>query len=104
MKTKWPFLLVSAAITSLAVGVAWAQPQPGAAPPTHDWSPAEAGAAPASTPTPPPSAPPKRGAAELEKLAAPIALYPDPLIAVILPASVYPLEIVQAARVVWHDG
>ena len=56
---------------------------------------------PASTPIPPPpSAPPKRGAAELEKLAAPIALYPDPLIAVILPASVYPLEIVQAARFV----
>ena len=49
---------------------------------------------------PPPSAPPKLSAAELEKLAAPIALYPDPLIAVMLPASVYPLEIVQAARFV----
>jgi hypothetical protein len=36
----------------------------------------------------------------LEKLVAPIALYPDPLIATILPASVYPLEIVQAARFV----
>ena len=34
------------------------------------------------------------------KLAAPIALYPDPLIATILPAAVYPLEIVQAARFV----
>jgi len=30
----------------------------------------------------------------------PIALHPDPLIAIILPASVYPLEIVQAARFV----
>jgi hypothetical protein len=49
---------------------------------------------------PPPSAPPKFSAAELEKLAAPIALHPDPLIAIILPASVYPLEIVQAARFV----
>ena len=38
--------------------------------------------------------------AELEKLVAPIALYPDPLLATILPASVYPLEIVQAARFV----
>jgi hypothetical protein len=38
--------------------------------------------------------------ADLEKLVAPIALYPDPLIATILPASVYPLEIVQAARFV----
>jgi hypothetical protein len=48
----------------------------------------------------PPSSAPKRSAADLEKLVAPIALYPDPLIATILPASVYPLEIVQAARFV----
>src|SRR5262249_11756865 len=51
-------------------------------------------------PAPPPSAPAMKGAAELEKLAEPIALHPDPLIAIILPASVYPLEIVQAARFV----
>jgi Protein of unknown function (DUF3300) len=56
--------------------------------------------APASEAVPPPSAAPKRSAAELEKLAAPIALYSDPLIAVILPAAVYPVEIVQAARFV----
>ena len=49
---------------------------------------------------PPPSAPAQRSAAELEKLVAPIALYPDPLIATILPATAYPLEIVQAARFV----
>lgn len=58
---------------------------------------------PAATPTvpaPPPSAPAQRSAAELEKLAMPIALHPDPLIAILLPASVYPLEIVQAARFV----
>src|SRR5882672_7471046 len=35
---------------------------------------------------------------ELEQVAAPIALYPDPLVAQILMASTYPLEIVQAAR------
>jgi hypothetical protein len=52
------------------------------------------------TGAPPPSAPPQRSAAELEKLAAPIALHPDPLISIILPASVYPLEIVQASRFV----
>src|SRR5262245_39748890 len=51
-------------------------------------------------PMSPPSAPGRRGAADLEKLAAPIALHPDPLISVILPASVYPVEIVQAARFV----
>src|SRR5512145_1081573 len=55
---------------------------------------------PASTPAPPPSAPAKRSAAELEKLAMPIALHPDPLISIILPASVYPVEIVMAARFV----
>lgn len=35
---------------------------------------------------------------EIEQLVAPIALYPDPLVAQILMASTYPLEIVQAAR------
>ncbi len=37
-------------------------------------------------------------ATELEQLVAPIALYPDELLAVALPASTYPLQIVQAAR------
>jgi hypothetical protein len=37
-------------------------------------------------------------AEELDQLAAPIALYPDPLIAQILMASTYPLEVVQASR------
>lgn len=49
---------------------------------------------------PPPSAPARRSAAELEKLVAPIALYADSLLATVLPASAYPLEIVQAARFV----
>src|SRR5262245_34751073 len=35
---------------------------------------------------------------ELEQIAAPIALYPDPLVAQIFMASTYPLEVVQAAR------
>lgn len=58
---------------------------------------ASSAAAPAAAP---PAAPPQRSAAELERLASPIALHPDPLIAIILPAAVYPLEIVQAARFV----
>jgi len=37
-------------------------------------------------------------AAELETLVGPVALYPDDLLAIVLPASTYPLEIVQAAR------
>jgi hypothetical protein len=36
--------------------------------------------------------------AELEKLVGPIALYPDDLVAIILPASTSPLQIVQADR------
>ena len=36
--------------------------------------------------------------AELEKLLAPIALYSDPLLAQLLPASAYPVQIVQAQR------
>ena len=36
--------------------------------------------------------------ADLEYLLGPIALYPDPLIALILPASTFPLQIVQADR------
>ena len=50
--------------------------------------------------TPPPAAAVKKSTAELEKLVEPIALHPDPLIAILLPASAYPLEIVQAARFV----
>src|SRR6185503_17282867 len=50
--------------------------------------------------TAPPSAPPGQSEADLDKLVAPIALYPDPLLATLLPASAYPLEIVQAARFV----
>jgi hypothetical protein len=39
--------------------------------------------------------------AELRKLLAPIALYPDPLLAQLLPASAYSVQIVQAQR--WLD-
>ncbi|BBP97147.1 hypothetical protein BSFA1_22760 [Burkholderia sp. SFA1] len=38
------------------------------------------------------------GAASLDTLVGPIALYPDDLIAIILPASTYPVEVVQADR------
>src|SRR3954463_16512614 len=42
---------------------------------------------------------------QLQQLVAPIALYPDPLLAEVLMASTYPLEIVEAER--WmkaHQG
>ncbi|HUQ53299.1 MAG TPA: DUF3300 domain-containing protein, partial [Gammaproteobacteria bacterium] len=34
----------------------------------------------------------------LDDIVGPIALYPDDLVAIVLPASTYPLQIVQAAR------
>jgi hypothetical protein len=37
-------------------------------------------------------------AAELETLVGPIALYPDDLLAVVLPASTFPLQVIEAAR------
>lgn len=51
----------------------------------------------AAQPPPQPAAP-QLGQAELEKLVAPIALYPDDLVAQILAASTYPIEVVQASR------
>ncbi|SAL01516.1 hypothetical protein AWB81_06058 [Caballeronia arationis] len=44
------------------------------------------------------SEPAPLSAADLDKLVGPIALYPDDLIAIILPSATYPLEIVQADR------
>ncbi|MEO1247167.1 MAG: DUF3300 domain-containing protein [Pseudomonadota bacterium] len=41
---------------------------------------------------------PARSGAELDELVGPVALYPDALLAVVLPAAAYPLQIVQAAR------
>ena len=35
---------------------------------------------------------------ELEELVGPVALYPDDLLAIVLPASTYPLQVVQAQR------
>jgi len=60
-------------------------------------SPADAQApAPISTIVPPPA--PQVTPAELDAMLAPIALYPDPLVAQILMASTYPLEVVEADR------
>jgi Protein of unknown function (DUF3300) len=44
------------------------------------------------------SSPAPPSAAQLDKLVAPIALYPDPLVAQILPASTYPVEVIEAER------
>src|SRR5437764_3264061 len=46
----------------------------------------------------------KRTAAELEELLGPIALYPDALIALILPAATFPTDIVLGERYVASGG
>ncbi|MFM8409720.1 MAG: DUF3300 domain-containing protein, partial [Alphaproteobacteria bacterium] len=40
----------------------------------------------------------------LQQLVAPIALYPDPLVAQILPASAYPVQVVEAQRALSNGG
>ncbi|MGZ8160055.1 MAG: DUF3300 domain-containing protein, partial [Methylobacter sp.] len=49
-------------------------------------------------PVQPAPAPDAKPLTDLESLVAPVALYPDPLLAELLVASTYPLEVVQAAR------
>ncbi len=51
-----------------------------------------------STTAQPVSVAPAKPLTDIESLVAPIALYPDPLLAELLVASTYPLEVVQAAR------
>lgn len=54
--------------------------------------------APQTIPPPQATAPTNKPLTDLESLVAPIALYPDPLLAELLVASTYPFEVVQAAR------
>ena len=59
----------------------------------------------AQTPVPPPAPVGQlRSEAELDQMLQPIALYPDPLIAVILPAATLPSEVVLANRYVSGGG
>ena len=76
-----------ALVLSTFPAVAQDQPPPGAQLPP-----------PGAAQQPPQPAAPQLGQAELEKLVAPIALYPDDLVAQILTASTYPIEVVQASR------
>src|SRR5262245_33133999 len=62
-----------------------------------DLSPARAQNAAADT-APPANAPPKLSAEQLDQLVAPIALYPDALLAQVLMASAYPVDVVAADR------
>jgi len=81
-------------IVATAVCVALAAPVPAQTPPPSTPAPAAAAAAPSGAKT--------FSKEELEQLLAPIALYPDALLAQVLMASTYPLDIVAAER--WVKG
>ena len=98
-------LFALAVVTVLAADPLLVEAQQSPAPATTP-APAETAApAPTATPAGAESEQPPENSSftreELEKLLAPIALYPDPLLAQMLPASAYPVQIVQAQR--WLD-
>ncbi len=86
--TRWMFVLIA----SLFIGhdVAMAQVSP-----AESMDESVASEAPAQSPA-------LLNEGELDQLTAPIALYSDPLLGMILAAATYPLEIVEAAR--WLDA
>jgi hypothetical protein len=79
-----------------APGAPPAQTNPGASQQTNPAAPGPAQTSPA--PVAPGQSQQLLNSGQLDALVAPIALYPDPLIAEILMASTYPLEVVEAAR------
>jgi hypothetical protein len=86
--------LVLSSLPAMAQTMAQDQPPPGAQLPPPGAQPPPPGAA----QQPPQPAAQQLGQAELENLVAPIALYPDDLVAQILTASTYPIEVVEAER------
>ena len=101
---RWTCVFMSV-VVALWTPTAAAQSEAGAAPPgtlrsIKDAPPPPAG--PATTPATGPSATPEASVPlkpeEVEQVVAGIALYPDSLLAQVLMASTYPLEVVQAER------
>ena len=90
------FLFSITLIFALAAAPAMGQSSSGSAPGTSSPSTSSPGTAASSASAADTSSTPSPE--KLESLVAPIALYPDALLAQILMASTYPLEIVEAAR------
>jgi Protein of unknown function (DUF3300) len=86
----WQRCLTLILSVSLIIGTAPPGPLLAGRPPAKAAPPAPAAKSPA--------APPQETPEQLQQLVAPIALYPDPLVAQILAASTYPTEIVEAER------
>ena len=98
------FVLIRAMLIALAIlpaGCNKDEQQASKAPPAQPPSAQSVQPATAPTESAPPQptpAPAAKPLTDLESLVAPIALYPDQLLAELLVASTYPLEVVQAAR------
>ena len=78
--------ILSSTALSMSSSALWAQQAP---------APAQSQVVTTTTTAPAEEAAPKIPNDQLDSLVAPIALYPDPLVAQVLAASTYPLEIVQ---------
>lgn len=88
---------------STLLGIAFTLLLAGASPLAAQEQPAGTAAPPAATESAAPGAATSQlTAAQLAQLVAPIALYPDELLADVLMASTYPVEVVEAAR--WVDA
>ena len=87
--------LIILAAAALGSAAAWAQGVPPLSAPVPPSS--------ASVPAVPAPNPPPLGMEELDALVAPIALYPDNLLAQVLIASTYPLEVAMAAQWVMQN-
>jgi hypothetical protein len=94
MKTRTIFRKMIAILLCVVLGVPPALPQAQQAAPSAAQPKAQQGAQPESQQAEKPPLRPE----ELDQLLAPIALYPDDLLAQVLSASTYPVEVVQAAR------
>jgi hypothetical protein len=95
------YAVLAAALICGAIGTARAQDMPAMPGPAPAPSvPAPKTATPPSTVMATPASPAtaKLSQAQLDRLVAPIALYPDPLLAPVLMAATYPLQVVEAAR------
>jgi hypothetical protein len=102
-------LLPAAGLAAMAISgcVTQSEPPPAtytqyigapSAPPAPDYYP------PQPAPAPPPPAPAPVAADPLDQLMGPVALYPDPLISILLPASTFPADIQSAGAYLAQGG
>ena len=93
---RFAAILVGSAWLLMAAGCVSAQESQESQEPPGSWE-----QVPAQQPAPAPATAPL-SSAQLDQLTAPVALYSDPLLGMVLTAATYPLEVVEASR--WLDA